>query len=696
MACATARLRTRSIGPWSALLVAIASISIVVPAGALAAAGSPPGRASATVSTATTHGLATLGGTVATSDPTVTLALPVPSGTQSTVRLVNGAAPGDSAPWVAEPWAPTIDWDVTDPAAGGSPGDSAHKVVSLQWGPGDGTWEDAGAYTIILDRTIPTITVPPIENAITSWVASIPVTIDDIEGSGAQPEFSLDGVRWTGPEADLDFSDIDIGGEYTDGPRTFWARAVDLAGNVGEAVSSTVTVAVPNDAPVDIQVEVPRQAITGHPFTLRPVFPKGYVFPRGAYCLWRLEWYDDRPLNGGPPWNESFGHIHFTRDAAKGGCGEWTFTLPYTVGLHYHFSVDLFQDQAHWLGWIAGNNGDTQDFRATVDSTSPLFSQSTIPFAYVVPGESTASVPGTITYHLLGTPGWKLPSGGVWDCQPVNWIHPGGTWEFENQTGGDSFTCHTFVTDTWLAIWNYEYPNQPVGTHRSDAAWFDPIADGKPPTVSAPGLSVRSGAALTTRAPARITLPARDKQTKVRLVQLQVRTNGGAWHTVKLPSNAPPLVDLTVPLTGKVQYRLRAQDKLRNWSTWKVGSVTTTRLVSAASSAIAYSAGWAPGAAPDATASERMTSTAGGTATYVATARSLAVVARRGPGRGFLQIWLDGKLRATVDLAAATLSGRAVVWSGAWSAAGRHTVQVKALGTSGRPLVGIDGLLVVR
>ena len=301
------------------------------------------------------HVTARMSTLTATRDPIVTLALPTPTGPESVVRITNDSRPGVEPTWLEAPWAATLDWDVTNAVAGGTPEDSGSKLVSLEWGTGDGTWTAAGSYPIILDRTAPAITAVDASQVVTEWSAPIPVTIEDIPGSGAAPEWSLDGQHWSPPSSVVDFGDIDLGGEYREGARTAWFRAVDLAGNVGDAVTATFTLAIPTQAKVDIQVELPRPAITGHLFTIRPVFPAGYRFPAGSFCKWKLVWHDDRPVDL-TPWNESFGQLDFDRNASSGGCHELTFTLPYTMGLHYWFDVQLWKDDYTQIGWISTDN----------------------------------------------------------------------------------------------------------------------------------------------------------------------------------------------------------------------------------------------------------------------------------------------------------------------------------------------------
>ena len=92
----------------------------------------------------------------------------------------------------------------------------------------------------------------------------------------------------------------------------------------------------------------------------------------------------------------------------------------------------------------------------------------------------------------------------------------------------------------------------------------------------------------------------------------------------------------------------------------------------------------------------RWSSTAGATASFTFTGRSVGWVSLRGPGRGQARIYVDGKAVATIDLGAATTSARRLVWVGRWPTSARRTVTVRGLGTVGRPRVDLDGFVVLR
>jgi hypothetical protein len=77
-------------------------------------------------------------------------------------------------------------------------------------------------------------------------------------------------------------------------------------------------------------------------------------------------------------------------------------------------------------------------------------------------------------------------------------------------------------------------------------------------------------------------------------------------------------------------------------------------------------------------------------------AKSVALVAPRGPGRGFAQVWVDGALATTVDLSAPSAVPSATIWRAWWTKAGSHLIRVVPLGTVGRQDVTIDALTTFR
>jgi hypothetical protein len=75
------------------------------------------------------------------------------------------------------------------------------------------------------------------------------------------------------------------------------------------------------------------------------------------------------------------------------------------------------------------------------------------------------------------------------------------------------------------------------------------------------------------------------------------------------------------------------------------------------------------------------------------TGRAVAFVSTKALNRGKAEIWVDGVKVATIDLRSSSTKYRQVVWQKAWPTSGAHTVQVKVLGTAGRPRVDADAFL---
>ena len=70
----------------------------------------------------------------------------------------------------------------------------------------------------------------------------------------------------------------------------------------------------------------------------------------------------------------------------------------------------------------------------------------------------------------------------------------------------------------------------------------------------------------------------------------------------------------------------------------------------------------------------------------------VALVMAKGPGRGAVDVLLDGRRVATVDTYAAANENRVVVFD-RWMRSGTHTVTLVNAGTTGRPRVDLDAVL---
>jgi hypothetical protein len=92
--------------------------------------------------------------------------------------------------------------------------------------------------------------------------------------------------------------------------------------------------------------------------------------------------------------------------------------------------------------------------------------------------------------------------------------------------------------------------------------------------------------------------------------------------------------------------------------------------------------------------SERYATSAGASATYTFTGRSIGFVTTTSATRGTARIYVGGVLLATVDLRSSTTRYRVIAWQGHWSTYATRTIKIVVSGTAGRPRVDLDAFAV--
>lgn len=143
-----------------------------------------------------------------------------------------------------------------------------------------------------------------------------------------------------------------------------------------------------------------------------------------------------------------------------------------------------------------------------------------------------------------------------------------------------------------------------------------------------------------------------------------------AWRTTRYHAKLDLRGHGRVKVRGKVQARYlseQAADVTGRWSTSRTSRALGGR--------------------------ELVARRAGASATYDLSCRSVGIVARKGPGRGSLRVYVDGRLRKIVRLSARHARESSVVWRKNFSQEGSHTVTIVRRGA--KP-VGLDGLLAMR
>ena len=211
------------------------------------------------------------------------------------------------------------------------------------------------------------------------------------------------------------------------------------------------------------------------------------------------------------------------------------------------------------------------------------------------------------------------------------------------------------------------------------------IADVTPPVFTTrPQILLRPGS-LARSVPVRLYWSVRDAGALrtvalIRPALVDLRVPGPPWPTVATPGVAGT-------------WTIRAGDWAGNSTD---ASVTRTPAV-VSEAAAARTGHWRTLTNPGYLGGQTMFSTApGATMTYTFTGRGLALAVTSNRGTGRVRIYLDGIDKGYVDTRGPTTANRTAVWAGNWSASGTHTAKFVVEGTSGRPAVIMDGIVVLR
>jgi hypothetical protein len=675
-------------------LALLAAFVVAVPAPATATSAPRTDRTIA-APTAGETSVSINAGAEATNNPIITVGIAPPPNSAGQVRLSN-----DGLTWEQRPYAATVSWSITDPATGGVDEDGSHHVY-VEYGA-NGTWTPAGSDTIVLDRVAPdgifTLGTATSSTTQASWKISLSEGgfWDNESGLAGAYRMAIDGGAWSPWANELDVPDLrlmDYGGSWKLGTRTVSVQFKDLAGNVRtltDSINVTQPPLTPDQGTVPVRFSFPAAPVTGQLFTIKPVYPPGFVVPANVKCGWRLHWGDEQSLYGLP--NENFGEIIIERPATNGACGEWTFTLPWVPAPRFSFSFNMLtippgEDRWGYGTAIIEHEGyGNSEFTAAIGSTSPHVTSSSIPLVYLLP-ESTISQTGDpVTYRLHASGGLPIPqTGQFWAYPTACDLNP-----HYSQTGGATFTYTPKCSGNWVTGWTGTYKG---GYMRSQ---YDPVADGAAPTVAAPVVRLNR-ASFVGSVPVVVTWSGKDSGSGVYQYQLQRSVNGGAWSAVALPSRLTTTLKTSVSPTGTTRYRVRARDKVGNWSAWKYGTTGRATTYQDTYAGIKWTGSWVGQSGSAWSGGSARTSwTAGSTASLTFDGRGIGWVTRRGPTRGLVRVWIDGVLAATVDLRSSTFGYRTVLFERAWASAGLHTIKIQNLGTVGSSGADLDAFVVLR
>ena len=193
-----------------------------------------------------------------------------------------------------------------------------------------------------------------------------------------------------------------------------------------------------------------------------------------------------------------------------------------------------------------------------------------------------------------------------------------------------------------------------------------------------------------------VALPAIVRWTRIRNAQqyeLQSSRDGAPWQVVtrkKALSHS-----LTVWPGGRYRFRVRAMVG-GTWRAWRTSYLYAATPEMANDGLPALSGSWTHTTIKKAYSEKISYSTQKGARVRLDfSGRSVSWIASRGPTRGRANVYVDGRRVATVDLYAAKVRHRQVVFRRSWPNPGAHRVEIEVLGTAGRPRVDVDAIVFI-
>jgi hypothetical protein len=238
----------------------------------------------------------------------------------------------------------------------------------------------------------------------------------------------------------------------------------------------------------------------------------------------------------------------------------------------------------------------------------------------------------------------------------------------------------------------------PAGNPNTASSVHTIAIDRTVPRAYAPVVRLRSGVSLSTSVPVTVTWTGTDWSSGSGIAYYDVARSydGGAFTSYASHVAGTSLSAWQTSGHG-YRYEVRAHDRAGNVSGWTPGIVVTASLLQQTSSAIHWAGAWTTASSSlYSGGSLRYATAAGASASLTTSARGLAFVTTRGPNRGVVRIYVDGVLKATVDLFAPTYQYRYVAYAIGWGSLGTHTIRIVGEGTLGRPRIDLDAIEIAR
>lgn len=224
------------------------------------------------------------------------------------------------------------------------------------------------------------------------------------------------------------------------------------------------------------------------------------------------------------------------------------------------------------------------------------------------------------------------------------------------------------------------------------AASFVVDATGPTAAVTKVGFVAMSTISTGGAIPLGITWNASDAASGIASVELDHSPNGSGWAAIYGPAGTVVSPTQYTTSAGPHQFQVIATDAVGNDTT---SSAFIRSLTGFQETQLTYTKAWLTNTSAGAPwGNTKYTTKRKATATLTFIGTDVVWIAQRGPKRGVANVFIDG-VKTHVDLFSTSLSERRVVFMATGLSASQHTIKIKVKGTSGRPRVDVDGILVL-
>lgn len=213
------------------------------------------------------------------------------------------------------------------------------------------------------------------------------------------------------------------------------------------------------------------------------------------------------------------------------------------------------------------------------------------------------------------------------------------------------------------------------------------------PVATAPVQTIRGQTLGSTSVVVYLSWTGTDKGYGISKFEVWQSVNGHSYTKIKTTTGHSATVTAKVGTTYR--FRVRAIDKKGNVGGYAYGPTFKTYLYQETSAT--YSTPWIlANSSSYSGGHDRLTMNPGDSATFTSTGRTFAWVTAKGSMRSTADVYVDGVLKAHVNLAASSSLYKYVAYSITFAASGSHSLQVVYTGPAGTKRVDVDAFVLLR